>query len=447
MDVTNRAAKSLLDQLMTIKNENEDVDTQSVDKLLQEFKVFTREKSLEGNLITSIEYLDTLVYFAECQFIEAQKCLSNIILNYPDSRDMIVEPYIHCILNRLVDQSSFHKSTDSFDQDFLSILYYDFRITFLLSALCVQLRQKMSKKLGLPIIKFLSLHIDSYSESSHEMIVECSKVIFNLTIENCDHEEYLQGLIKKLFAKLISIQSKAQYASKFDQLLTNLVNLMTNMPNEIVSSITIEESELILKQLDNQLKNKISKELLLPTLNCCNNLSKQNILVRNNWFEKILLSVEDFEKRPEEYDTLRGRLVRLMTSPDFHLKDISSELLFTLCEKDTEKFITYTGLGNGAAFLASRGLFKNKNDINDKTQHEGSIAKHSSYENIRNKIDPITGRIERGDVKNNALDNMSESEKEYHAEELAKAIVKLSKLGCVKPAQIDSSGQLREFEP
>lgn len=62
------------------------------------------------------------------------------------------------------------------------------------------------------------------------------------------------------------------------------------------------------------------------------------------------------DKRPEETDTIRGHLCKLLTSPITQLRDLAAELLFVLCKCNVNRMIKYTGFGNAAGLLAQKGL-------------------------------------------------------------------------------------------
>ena len=56
-------------------------------------------------------------------------------------------------------------------------------------------------------------------------------------------------------------------------------------------------------------------------------------------------------------NTLRWRLVKLMTWPESHIKRTASELLWTICDKKEKEYIWRTGLGNALPLLSAKGLF------------------------------------------------------------------------------------------
>ena len=53
---------------------------------------------------------------------------------------------------------------------------------------------------------------------------------------------------------------------------------------------------------------------------------------------------------------MRNKLCRLLTSPVTDVKDLVADFLFILCKENVSRLIKYTGYGNAAGLLASRGL-------------------------------------------------------------------------------------------
>lgn len=421
-------------------------------EILAEFRVVTREKSLNTQVLSE-KCIKSLVNYSSQNYTEAQKCISNLILNYAHLRDQIIEPYIDCVEKRfslfLKDQFKMNEGS-SLKGQFSEVLYYDLRIIFLLSALCPASRQTIRDRLVDLILNLTSKEADVFSHDNYLLVVESLKTLFNLTLDKCMNEVVAGDVIKKLFSLVgtekdmtTDHESKDDLDST-DQLLVNLIHLLTNMPREVYLKLSDEDVNKILNHLDNQLKSyskSTFRDTVLPVLNVCANVCKFNENVRKRWFDEIVGSATDFEKRPEEYDTLKGRLVKLMTSVDVHIKDIAAEFMHALCGGDTEKFITYTGFGNSAAFLSSRGLlFGNRGGSGDSKTDD-----NVDYKELRDRIDPMTGKLET--QKKNPMEGMSEEEKEYHAHELADAITKLTNLGLMKPMGINQDGSVSDLNP
>lgn len=443
----NERSKKLLQELY----DNKELGFDATSELLSKLRILTREKTLNADVIGE-KCIILLTEHSEKCHTEAQKCLSNLILNYAHIRDKLIEPYVTCVekrLNNIISNEYQLKEHVTSRKYQCEVLYYDLRIIFLLSALCSEHRPKIRDRLVDLILKISAKEADQLSQDNYLLVVESLKTLFNLTLDKCLNKPLAGDVIKKLFAlvgteKDMTVDLEA--GSKLDatdQLLVNLIHLLTNMPEEVYLKLSDDDVNKILNHLDNQLKtySKHSfRDTVLPVLNVCANICKYNEDVRKRWFAEIIGCAKDFEKRPEEYDNLRGRLVKLMTSVDVHIKDIAAEFMHALCGGDTEKLITYAGFGNSAAFLSSRGLLSGARKGSDNGQPR---EENTDYQQLRDRIDPITGRLDT--PRRNPMEGMSEDEKEYHAHELADAITRLSNLGIVKPMGIDQDGNITDL--
>lgn len=54
--------------------------------------------------------------------------------------------------------------------------------------------------------------------------------------------------------------------------------------------------------------------------------------------QQILPPLKDVINRPEQGNTLRNKLCRLLTTPNVSLRDLVAELLFVLCKENGNKF-------------------------------------------------------------------------------------------------------------
>lgn len=81
-------------------------------------------------------------------------------------------------------------------------------------------------------------------------------------------------------------------------------------------------------------KSKGKQELLSPILTVLLNLVKNQRLVRKFLRYRILPPLRDVWTRPEEGDSLRAKLCRLLTSTSTTVKDLTAEFLFTLCKEN-----------------------------------------------------------------------------------------------------------------
>lgn len=449
-DDLNAKCRNLFKQLQS----NNTLGFSEATRILAEVRVLTREKTLTLDTLNS-ECLNLLVDLAAKGQTEAQMSLSNLILNYANIREQLVDPYVECVKSRLSDvlQDNVPKilKTEHLTKEQIhETLYYDLRIVFLLSALCSTTRQNIRDQLLNLILQLIMKEADESSREKYSLIIESLKILFNLTIDNSADKQSVKQVVEKLFATIkpggiATHQGDAEESEYKDQLLVNLINLLTNMPQQVYSELSDGDADKVLRHLDWQLKTHTKQNLrdtVLPVLNVCANICNYNDNIRKKWFDKIIGSTKDYEKRPEEYDTFKGRLVKLMTSVDVHLKDMAAEFILALCGGDTDKFITYTGFGNSAAYLSTRGLL---GQSANRRQESHGDEDDREYQQLREKLDPITGKLET--TKVNPMEGMSEEQKEYYAHELANAITKLTNLGVVKPMATDAEGRVTELNP
>merc|ERR1719187_1144000 len=68
------------------------------------------------------------------------------------------------------------------------------------------------------------------------------------------------------------------------------------------------------------------------------------------------LTARDLKAKPEEGNSLKSRLVSLLTNTTGDISTMVAELLFVLCKENVGRLIKHTGYGNAAGLLARRGL-------------------------------------------------------------------------------------------
>ncbi|XP_016334563.1 synembryn-A-like [Sinocyclocheilus anshuiensis] len=76
------------------------------------------------------------------------------------------------------------------------------------------------------------------------------------------------------------------------------------------------------------------KERLTPVLNLLTECSRGHRDTRHYLRQQILPPLRDVSTKPEEGNTMRNRLVRLMTHLETELKHCAADLLFVLCKEN-----------------------------------------------------------------------------------------------------------------
>ncbi|KAF1758939.1 hypothetical protein GCK72_015399 [Caenorhabditis remanei] len=152
------------------------------------------------------------------------------------------------------------------------------------------------------------------------------------------------------------------------------------------------------------------------------------------------LVADEVKKRPEEHNSLRGRIVRIMMLPSA-TKDVAAEFLFIICKRSVNRMIKYVGFGHSAGHLANLGLLGQINQPKHASDSEDSETE--DYNKVKDCVNPVTGAMYPPD-HGSALAGMSDEQKEYEAMKLVDAMNKMMETGIVKPGTIGDDGKLRE---
>ncbi|RUS77426.1 hypothetical protein EGW08_014804, partial [Elysia chlorotica] len=149
----------------------------------------------------------------------------------------------------------------------------------------------------------------------------------------------------------------------------------------------------------------------------------------------------EVKRLPEDGDSLRNKLCKLLTSPVTEVKDLVAHFIFILCKENVNRMVKYTGYGNCAGLLAQFGLLK----LGDSGQRKGDYSSNSEdsdteeYRDLKNEINPVTGRWEP--EKRDPMEGMTDEQKEYEAEKLIDAIDKLQRQGIIQPCRVGEDGK------
>lgn len=324
-----------------------------------------------------------------------------------------------------------------------------------------------------------NLHVE-LSEDDVLITLDVLKALFNITCgydtkeaASCatgDEEEQSQlRQLARILHLLLNIGTTLP-ENKI-MVVSNCVNLLTNYPwactepliaplNKDFSPSDLEEIEYdgacmnvpqtLVDFLDATL-NKCSggkadsglKDSLTPILKVLVCVSKQYRLVRKYYRQTILPPLRDLSKRPEEGNTIRNKLCRLLTSPETSVSTMVAEFLFVLCKEKVGRFVKHTGYGNAAGLLARRGLMLGgKGD--DTYSDTDSDSDTEEYVQNAHKVNPVSGCVEP--QRPSPFEGMTEEQKEYEANKLANLIHQLHSMGAVKPAKIGPDGRPVEVD-
>lgn len=90
------------------------------------------------------------------------------------------------------------------------------------------------------------------------------------------------------------------------------------------------------------------------------------------------------------------------------------------------RFVKYTGYGNAAGLLATRGLLGGQGSYRSDVQYSSdSDSDTEEYRQVKDRINPVTGRMEV--EQPDPMEGMTEEEKEEEAKRLIMLFNKLSR--------------------
>ncbi|KAM4619196.1 chaperone Ric-8A [Polymixia lowei] len=410
--------------------------------------------------------------------VEALKSLCNILLHNETGQVVAAELQLMKGVAERLKQC--HDPTWNHE-----VRFFDLRLTFLLTALRVDIRAQLAQELhgisllGNQLEATLGLcwpdtletaragledlapeELPHLSRQQTERAMEILKILFNITFDTAkrkvDEEEaaeyrHLGAILRHC------LMSRADGEERTEEFHSHIVNLLGNLPLPSLDvllmpkvqhgsieymGVNMDAVNMLLEFMEKRLDrgNKL-KETLLPSLNLLTESARIHRETRKFLRSKVLPPLRDVKNRPEVGNALRNKLVRLMTDIDTDVKNCAAEFLFVLSKESVARFIKYTGYGNAAGLLAARGLLRGARDSGVYSEDEDSETEE--YREAKAHINPVTGVVE--DEQPNPMEGMTEEQKEYEAMKLVHMFDKLSRHNVIEPMQLSSDGKLREI--
>ncbi|XP_072172280.1 chaperone Ric-8A-like [Diadema setosum] len=462
---------------------------------LESLKIFSRDKrnmlQLEQreciHLLLQVAGLSEETYQLNVKVItEAQKCLCNLIYNNSKVRSVCSESA--CVQQIIARTKNYGDKSVTWD-----MMFYDMRLLFLLTALIPDLRAQVRKDhsgvailTGLLETQVLCNITDKESigtlgaADKREVITvdqanlacEMLKAFFNVIVHV--RLEELEKDDEKVWKRLgivfrALLLSESENAEKTEEYHSHTINMLTcTLPKACVTQLIPEPTgasggaavyqghsmdfiTAILKFLEKRIDKCTAKhakdqslvEQLNPSISALCVLARSNRFIRKHLKEVVLPPLRDATKLPEEGESLRNKLVRLMTNPSTDIKETVADFIFILCKESVDRLVKYTGYGNAAGMLARRGLLAGGRGNTDYSDDDDD-SDTEEYREVRDRINPITGRVE--EFKPDPMEGMSEEQKEFHAQELAAMITKMSNEGVITPMAVGQDGRLVSME-
>ncbi|XP_076615522.1 chaperone Ric-8A [Chaetodon auriga] len=408
----------------------------------------------------------------EAQRKEALKVLCNVVYNSTWAQERFSTLRLMCgLVERL--SSSISCSSPS------SVQFYELRLLFLITALRPELRTQLQQEGGVSLLTAAlesCLDVewkDQYecvlgpdrppiSLEASQRIVEILKILFNITYSAHRQEpsEDDAALYRHLVALLrLCLMRKCLLSDDTDELQGHTVNLLSALPLQCLDVLLMVPPEPGSQQcqgvnmdcvhtlvlfMERRLESgdKI-KEKLTPILNLLTESCRAHRETRHYIRKHILPPLRDVSHRPEEGSTVKSRLIRLMTHLDTDVKHCAADLIFVLCKENVSRFVKYTGYGNAAGLLATRGLLGGQGSrtlSSDGQYSSDSDSDTEEYRQVKDRINPVTGRVEA--EQPDPMEGMTEEEKEEEAKRLIMLFNKLSRGNIIQPMGVDSEGKL-----
>uniref|UniRef100_A0A672PLW1 Synembryn n=1 Tax=Sinocyclocheilus grahami TaxID=75366 RepID=A0A672PLW1_SINGR len=396
--------------------------------------------------------------------VEALKCLCNIVFNSEVAQEAGAELQLIVGLAERLKQCREPQWNHY-------VRFFDLRLTFLITALRVDVRAQLACELrGVSLLSealdaTLSLcwpdmyevaraGFDGCSElpplgrQETERAMEILKILFNVTFDSnrrkVDEDTAGAPMYNNLTANRLHPLMLCFQGNKLKETLLPSLNLLTEMCCDtagapMYNNLTANHLHPLMLCFQG---NKL-KETLLPSLNLLTESARIHRETRKFLRMKVLPPLRDVKNRPEVGNALRNKLVRLMTHIDTDVKHCAAEFLFVLCKESVSRFIKYTGYGNAAGLLAARGLMRGGRDPGHYSEDEDSDTEE--YREAKPHINPVTGRVE--EEQPNPMEGMTEEQKEYEAMKLVKMFDKLSRGQVIQPMKIGADGKMTSLEP
>ncbi|XP_036416671.1 synembryn-A [Colossoma macropomum] len=400
---------------------------------------------------------------------EAMKALCNVIYNSQRAQERASAlKLLPGLSEKLKD--SIHSAAPPSGQ------FYDLRLLFLLTALRPELRKQLQQARGVSMLmavleQCLEVRwVEDYeavtgpraapiSRDASQRAIEILKILFNITysMHRQEPDEEEAALYRHLAAVLrhcllVSCEEK----ELADELQGHTVNLLSALPLQCLdvllsvrlskgskesSGINMDCVHSLLLFMERRLdRGQKLKEKLTPVLNLLTESCRAHRETRHYLRQQILPPLREVGLRPEQGDTLRNKLVRLMTHVDTDLKHCAAELLFVLCKENVGRFVKYTGYGNAAGLLAARGLLSGRGPSPQPQYSSDSDSDTEEYRQAKDKINLVTGRVE--EQQPDPMEGMTEEEKEAEAVRLISMFNRLSRNKIIQPMGVTADGRL-----
>ncbi|KRX14490.1 Synembryn-A [Trichinella nelsoni] len=436
-------------------------DREEILDLLVLIRVLSRDKEF-SNFISETKVMAYLFHFSNLQEedfesldngpwdlevrLEAKKVLCNLLFNSEKARDVF---------------RGYHQLLQGFKSMNFQCenAFYDLRILFVLTCLSTVNSVPLLDEYN--ILQQLYLFLLELKNSNVEPLSTTVVDLATETFKANDTSIFFNNLVLLCRRYLLST---CECAPKHQNLISQVINVLTlcipeTYPllipvcshdstgnDKVYRGYDVSALNVILQLLSKQCDDS-DTSVMQPTLALLICIARSNRIYRKYLRSKILPPLKDVHTRPENDVTIRGKLVRFMTSVT-HVSMWVADFLYVLCKENVDRLVKYTGFGNAAGLLASLGMLTSAQLKNSKTDDSNCSSSTDSeteeYKQAKDLINPVLGCVEP--PKPNPMEGMTEEEKEHEAVQLVNQIDSLMKQGLVMPARVCEDGKVHPIE-
>ncbi|KRZ75371.1 Synembryn-A, partial [Trichinella papuae] len=371
----------------------------------------------------------------------------------------------------------YHKLVESFSSLNFQCqnAFYDLRILFVLTCLStvnsVPLldEENILQKLYLFLLELKNSNDEPLSVTVVDLAIETLKVLFTVISSGLTMQTASMNDTSLFFNNLVLLcrqylLSTCECVPKYQNLISQVINVLTLCIPETYPLLIpacdhdltgngktyrdydVSALNVILQLLSDQC-DESDTSVIQPTLALLACIARSNPVYKKYLRSEILPPLKDVHTRPENDVSIRGKLVRLMTSVT-NVSMWAANFLYVLCNENVHRLVKYTGFGNAAGLLVSLGVLTSSQLKNSKTNDSNCSSSTDSeteeYKQAKDLINPVLGCVEP--PKPNPMEGMTEEQKEHEIVQLVNQIDSLMKQGLVMPARVCEDGKVHPIE-
>ena len=331
--------------------------------------------------------------------LAAVKCLCNIVFQSQSNRDGIDALKNNDFENHLGKHIVTVLNEDKLKEYSMDLMFFDFMLFFLYTAIANDARRYLIDYPGMKgglifgidfLITLMKKDNDTNANSAAASSTSHANVLGNMLktlytllagleqricgMENLDNatNDFYESLTVACRDILLLTDVSSPKSFTDGDLLSHTYSVLGIIPSSVLKSAFLEmndkQSEEYVVTSNAEVFAKLFRALktvatihenstvkITLFLALCN-LSRSCKVLRKHMREKILPPRKDVHIMPQEGQELKNDLVRMMTGVNREIGELVSEFLFVLCKENVDRLLKYTGYGNAAGMMFTRGL-------------------------------------------------------------------------------------------